>query len=128
SLQNTSIMKGKSRSKPKTMDEYLAEVSPEKRAALQKLRKAIRAAAPGLEECISYGIAAFRLNGKFLVGIGAATSRCAFYLGSTLRSHKADLKGYETSTGTIRFEPEKPLPAALVRKLVRSRIKQRMGK
>jgi uncharacterized protein YdhG (YjbR/CyaY superfamily) len=110
------------------MDEYLAEVSPEKRAALQKLRKAIRAAAPGLEECISYGTAAFRLNGKFLVGMGAATSRCAFYLGSTLRSHKADLKGYETSTGTIRFEPEKPLPAALVRKLVRSRIKQRMGK
>ncbi len=52
-------------SKPKTIDDYLAKVSPDKRVALEKLRKAIRAAAPKAEECISYGLAAFRLNGKF---------------------------------------------------------------
>ncbi len=54
--------------KPKTIDDYLATVSDEKRAALEKLRKAIHAAAPGAEECISYQIPFFRLDGKFLVG------------------------------------------------------------
>jgi uncharacterized protein YdhG (YjbR/CyaY superfamily) len=112
----------------KTIDDFLANVSPEKRAALEKLRKAIHAAAPGVEECISYGIPGFRLNGRYLMGMGATASHCAFYIGSTLKAHKVDLKGYDTSTGTIRFQPDKPLPRALVRKLVRSRIKQRGGR
>jgi uncharacterized protein YdhG (YjbR/CyaY superfamily) len=111
-------------SKPKTIDEYLTAVSADKRAALEKLRKAIRAAAPKAEECISYGLAAFRLNGKFLVALGAAANHCAFYLGSTVQPHKNALKQYDTSKGTIRFQASKPLPAALVRKLVRARIAQ----
>ena len=67
--------------KPQTIDEYLARLSKEKRVALEKLRRAIKAAAPKTEECISYGLAAFRLNGKFLVAFGAAANHCAFYPG-----------------------------------------------
>ena len=110
--------------KPETIDECLAAVSADKRAALEKLRKTIQAAAPKAEECISYGLAAFRLDGKPLVALGATAKHCAFYLmsGSTVEAHKELLKGYDTSKGTIRFPANKPLPAALVRKLVKARI------
>jgi uncharacterized protein YdhG (YjbR/CyaY superfamily) len=106
----------------KTFDGYLAALSVEQRAALEKLRKAIRTAAPEAEECISYGIPAFRLNGKFLVGLGAAATHCSFYPGSTVQAYKKDLKGYDTSKGTVRFPASKPLPAALVREIVKTRI------
>ena len=113
------------RLKPKasTIDEYLANLSDDKRAALEKLRKTIRAAAPQAEECISYQMPAFRLNGM-LVGFGATANHCAFYpmSASTVAAHRAELKNYDTSKGTIRFQPDKPLPAALVRKLVKARI------
>jgi uncharacterized protein YdhG (YjbR/CyaY superfamily) len=111
------------RTKATTIDEYLAALSDEQRAALEKLRKTIRAAAPGAEECISYQLPAFRLNGM-LVGFGATASHCAFYLMSstTADAYRDDLEGYDTSKGTIRFQPDKPLPAALVRKLVKARI------
>jgi uncharacterized protein YdhG (YjbR/CyaY superfamily) len=106
-----------------TIDEYLANLSDDKRAALEKLRKTIRAAAPQAEECISYQMPAFRLNGM-LVGFGATANHCAFYpmSASTVAAHKEELQGYDTSKGTIRFQPDKPLPAALVRKLVKARI------
>src|SRR6266545_1330883 len=108
---------------PRTIDEYLAALSADKRAALEKLRKNIRAAAPKAEECIRYGIAAFRQHG-ILVGFGATAKHCAFYLMSatTVEAHKEELKDYDTSKGTIRFQPDDPLPAALVRKLVKARI------
>jgi uncharacterized protein YdhG (YjbR/CyaY superfamily) len=110
--------------KPKTIDEYLAVVSDDKRAALEKLRKTIRAAAPKAEECISYRLPAFRLNGKNLVAFGATAKHCAFYpmSGSTVATHKEELKNYDTSKGTIRFQAADPLPATLVRKLVKARI------
>jgi uncharacterized protein YdhG (YjbR/CyaY superfamily) len=112
--------------KPTTFDEYLAALSHDQRAALEKLRKTIRAAAPEAEECISYGLAAFRLNGRGLVAIGATANHCAFYLMSstTVVAHKDELKNYDTSKGTIRFPGDKPLPAALVKKLVKARIKE----
>ena len=110
---------------PKTVESYLAGLTPQKRAALKALRKAIRSAAPEAEECISYGVPAFRLNGKFLVAMAAAANHCSFYPGSVLRSLKIDLKGYDTSKGTIRFQSAKPLPAALVRKIIKARIAQR---
>ena len=111
--------------KPKTIDEYLATLSDDKRAALQKLRKAINAAAPKAEECISYGLPAFRQR-VMLVGFGATANHCAFYLmsSSTVDAHKDDLKEYDTSKGTIRFPADKPLPVALVRKLVKARIEE----
>jgi uncharacterized protein YdhG (YjbR/CyaY superfamily) len=109
--------------KPRTIDEYLAALSDDKRAALEKLRKTIKAAAPKAEECISYQIAAFRLNGM-LVGFGASANHCAFYLmsGSMVEACKDELKDCDTSKGTIRFQADKPLPTALVRKLVKARM------
>ena len=110
--------------KPKTIDECLATLSDDQRAALEKLRKTIKAAAPKAEECISYGLAAFRLDGKPLVAFGATANHCAFYLmsGSIVEAYKDDVEGYDTSKGTIRFPADKPLPVALVRKLVKARI------
>jgi uncharacterized protein YdhG (YjbR/CyaY superfamily) len=108
---------------PRTIDEYLARLSEEKRAALQELRRAIKAAAPKAEECISYKIPAFRLGGRLLVAFGAAANHCAFYAGSTpVQRCKDELKAYDTSKGTIRFQADCPLPVALVRKLVRTQI------
>ena len=110
--------------KPKTIDEYLAALSDDKRAALEKLRKTIRAVAPGAEECISYKIPALRLNGM-LVGFGATAKHCAFYAGAhPVQALRNELKAYDTSKGTIRFQADTPLPAALVRKLVKARIAQ----
>jgi uncharacterized protein YdhG (YjbR/CyaY superfamily) len=110
-------------SKPQTIDEYLAPLSGEKRAALEKLRKAIKSAAPKAEECISYQVPAFRLDGRLLVAFGAATNHCAFYPGAfPVKAHAHDLKGYATSKGTVRFPPDRPLPLTLVRKLVKTRI------
>jgi uncharacterized protein YdhG (YjbR/CyaY superfamily) len=110
--------------KPKTFDACLAAVPVDKRAALEKLRRAIRSAAPAAEECVSYGLPAFRLGGKFFVAIGAAANHCAFYLGSTIAVHAVDLAKYDTSKGAIRFPASDPLPASLIRKLVKSRLAQ----
>src|SRR3982074_2168385 len=103
--------------RPKTIDEYLAALSNDKRAALEKLRKTIRAAAPEAEECISYQICAYRQNGM-VVGFGAPAHHSPFSLMSspTTAAQKNELKDYDTSKGTIRFQADKPLPAALVRK------------
>jgi uncharacterized protein YdhG (YjbR/CyaY superfamily) len=106
------------------VDEYLASIPPAMRGALQKIRTAIRSAAPGAEEGFSYGLPAFRLHGRPLVCYGASRNHCSFFPMSpaVIRVHAADLMKYETSKGTIRFSAEKPLPATLVRKLVKARI------
>jgi uncharacterized protein YdhG (YjbR/CyaY superfamily) len=109
--------------KPTTHDEYLAALNAEQRAALERLRQVIQAAAPQAEECISYGLPAFRQNGP-LVAYGATDKHCAFYLmsSSTLASFQGQLQKYDTSKGTIRFAASQPLPVALVRKLVKARL------
>jgi uncharacterized protein YdhG (YjbR/CyaY superfamily) len=114
------------KTKPKTIDEYLAAVDPKKRAALEKLRKTIQAAAPEAVECISWQLPCFRLNGKLLVAFGAAKNHCSLYpmSSATVTAHHRDLKAYDTSKGTIRFQPDRPLPVALVRKLVKARIEE----
>ena len=113
-------MQGKCR----TIDEYLAGVRDDQRAALERLRRTIKRIEPGAEECLSYRLPAFRLGGKVLVGFGATTQHCAFYpmSSSVVEAFKDELAEYSTSTGTIRFQPDHPLPAGLVRKLVRARI------
>lgn len=113
----------KARKKTANFDEYLAALPAAQRGALEKLRQTISSVAPEAEECISYGLCAFRL-GRMLVAFGANEKHCAFYLmsNSMVAAHADDLKGYDTSTGTIRFQPEKPLPAALVKKLVKARM------
>ena len=112
------------RSTPKTVDEYLAGLSDDKKDALERLRATIRAAAPKAEEYIGYQLPAFRLDGKPLVAFGATATHCSFYpmTGTTVDAYKEELKGYETGKGTIRFQAAKPLPATLVRKLVKARI------
>lgn len=114
------------KSKPRTIDEYLAGVRADQRITLEKLRKAVREVAPGVEECISYGIPAFRLNGRSLVFFGAWANHCAFYPGSstTLKKFRDDLRGFEVTKGTIRFTPDNPMPVALVKKLIKARIRE----
>ena len=114
--------------KATTIDEYLAPLPVDKRAALQWLRRQIKAAAPGAEECISYGIPGFRLDGKLLVHFGAATKHCAFYAGTVIEDYSRELAAYDTSKGTIRFPPDDPLPAALVRKLVKAQIARQLAR
>jgi uncharacterized protein YdhG (YjbR/CyaY superfamily) len=118
------------KAKPKTVDQYLAALSDDKRAALEKLRQTIRAAAPTAEECISYQLPAFRLDGKALVAFGATAKHCAFYPMSpaVVEAHKDELKAYNPSKGTVRFAADHLLPAALVRKLVKDRIRENRGR
>lgn len=112
-----------------TIDEYLAPLSNEKRAALEKLRKDIKSAAPKAEECISYQVPGLRLGGRLLVSFGAAANHCSFYPGAyPIEAHRDELKAYSTSKGTIRFPADKPLPTTLVRKLVKSRIAEYSAK
>ena len=113
-----------SKLKVTTHDEYLAAVPEDKRAALQRLREVIRSAAPQAEECLSYQLPAFRLEGQVLVLYGATAKHCSFFPGSgtAVKAHAGELADYRTSKGTIRFDPANPLPAALVRKIVRYRI------
>ena len=114
--------------KPRTIDEYLAPLGDEQRAALEKLRRAIKSAVPKAEECISYQIPTFKLHGRMLVSFGAWAKHCALYAGAfPIAAHKDELKAYDTSRATIRFQANRPLPATLVRKLVKTRIAERGG-
>lgn len=112
----------------RTIDEYLAGVSPEQRAALETLRGQIRAAAPQAEESISYGQPAFR-QGRVVCGFGATKKHCALYLFSdtTLDAFVDELDGFSVSKGTVRFLPESPLPASLVNKLVKARLAENLA-
>lgn len=115
----------KPRGAAKSIDAYLAAVPRDARAALERLRRAIRAAAPDAAETISYGVPTFVQRGG-LVSFAAHPNHCAFYVRSpgVMDAHAAALRRYDTSAGTIRFLAAKPLPAALVKKLVKSRIEE----
>jgi uncharacterized protein YdhG (YjbR/CyaY superfamily) len=106
------------------VDAFLVALAPEMRAALENLRRAIRAAAPGAEESINYGVPAFKYRGRPLVSFGPAKNHCSFYVQSlaVMEAHRDELASYDTSKGTVRFEPDAPLPDALVAKLVQARM------
>jgi uncharacterized protein YdhG (YjbR/CyaY superfamily) len=116
------LMKAKRVGKPQTVNEYLARVTPEKRAALNKLRRTIHTAFPRAEECISYGIPAFRLDGRVVAWFAAAAHHLSFFPGGVLEPFKEELEDYQTSKGTVRFQPDHPLPAGLVRRMIKARI------
>lgn len=111
------------------VDEYLARLPKEQRAALEQLRQAIKSVVPEVEEVIRTGVPAFRHNGKPLVGIGAAKRHVALYImyGVVLETHKDELRAFDTSNTVIRFTPDKPLPAHLVIKLVKARMAEIEG-
>lgn len=106
------------------IDAVLAALPQDQRAALQSLRDSIAAAAPDAIEAMSYGAPAFRYRDHPLVSYNAAKAHCAFYVMSpdVIVAHAADVEGFDTSKGTIRFTPEQPLPADLVSRLVRARM------
>ncbi len=118
------------KNKPKTIDEYLSFVSEDKRATLEKLRQTIKSIVPKAEEYFYYQLPAFRLDGKRLVAFGAATNHCSLYplSAAVVKGLAGDLKNYDTSPGTIRFPANKPLPFALVRKIVKARIAENDAK
>jgi uncharacterized protein YdhG (YjbR/CyaY superfamily) len=111
---------------PKTVNEYLAAVPEPARSTLKKVRAAIRAAAPAeTTELISYGMPIYKYKGT-LIGLAAFPKHCSLFLATSplLKMFKDELSRYKTSRGTIRFPTDQPIPATLVKKIVKSRVAQ----
>lgn len=108
--------------KPTTIDEYLRALPDDQRRALTALRAQIKAAAPSAEEYIGYGLAGFKLNGKPLIYMGAAKNHCAIYGARADAALAGKLKAFKQSKGTIQFTPDKPIPASLVKLIVKARV------
>ena len=107
-----------------TVDGYLAALPEQARATLEKIRNAIKAAAPKATEVISYQMPMYKHHGM-LVGFAVFKDHCSFFPGArAIATHKDELKAYKTSKGTIRFPVGNPLPAALVKKLVKVKVAQ----
>jgi uncharacterized protein YdhG (YjbR/CyaY superfamily) len=117
-------MKKSAKTKPQSIDEYLARVPAESRAALERLRRTIKSSAPKAVETISYQIPTFKLDGRMLVSFAAFSEHCSFFPGAgPIQLHQDELKSFPTSKGTIRFTPDRPLSAELVKKLVKTRMR-----
>ncbi|HET7768131.1 MAG TPA: DUF1801 domain-containing protein [Chloroflexota bacterium] len=108
---------------PAAIDAYLATLPADQRTVLQKLRETIRSVAPNATEKINYGIPMFVL-GRGLMGFNAAGAHCTLQVMSpaVVEAHAAELKGYRTGKGSIQFTPDKPIPTALIKKLVKVRL------
>jgi uncharacterized protein YdhG (YjbR/CyaY superfamily) len=108
------------------IDQYLASLPDDVRAALGRLRSVIRAAAPGAVEAISYSLPAFKYKDRPLVSYAASKNHMGFYVMSptVIENMRDELSGYDTSKGTIRFTAGKQLPAALVKRLVKARVRE----
>lgn len=111
---------------PGNTDAYLASLEADQRAALEKVRAAVKAAAPEAVESIAYQMPAFKYRGRPLAYFAAFKNHCSFFpaSGAIVEANAAALAGYDVDKGTVRFPASKPLPAALVKKLVKARIKQ----
>ena len=111
------------------IDEYLAALEEPKRSTLEALRRAILDVLPDAEQCISYGVPAFRLQGKVIAGFAAFKNHLSYlpHSGSVFPELGDEVSGYPRSTGALRFPVDKPLPKALVKKLVTVRKAQALG-
>ena len=112
------------------VDKYLASVPEEKRATLEKLRQTIRTVVPEAEEVLWYQMPTFKFQGQPLVTFAAFKNHCSLFpmSNAVIKAHADDLKSYVTSRGTVRFTCDKPLPATLVKKIVRARIKENQAR
>ena len=110
---------------PRGIDEYLAALDAPKRTTLQRLRQTILGIIPEAEECISYGMPAFRLEGKVIAGFAAFKNHLAYlpHSGSVFGELADDLAGYESTPGSLHFPIDRPLPKGLVKKLIPTRLK-----
>jgi uncharacterized protein YdhG (YjbR/CyaY superfamily) len=110
----------------KEIDDYLDKLDEPKRATLGVLRQTIRSVVPDAEECISYGMPAFRLHGKVVAGFAAFKNHLTYvpHSGSVLGQLPKELKSYATSKSAVRFAIDKPLPKSLVKKLIAVRLKE----
>ena len=108
------------------IDEYLASVDEPKRTTLEQLRATILEIVPDAEQCISYGMPAFRLHGKVIAGFAAFKNHLSYlpHSGSVLPELGDELAGYTMSKGTLHFAVDEPLPAPLVEKLIAVRRRQ----
>src|ERR1700680_4025156 len=108
------------------VDEYLANLDQPKRTTLQQLRQTIRSIVPEAEEGIAYGMPAYRLGGKVIAGFAAFKNHLSYlpHSGSVLAEIPGDVAGYVTSKGALQFPIERPLPKALVKKLIAIRVMQ----
>jgi uncharacterized protein YdhG (YjbR/CyaY superfamily) len=108
------------------IDDYLAKVEEPKRATLQKLRQTMRELLPDAEEVISYGMPAFRLDGKVIAGFAAFKNHLAYlpHSGSVFNELRDELAGYTSTEGSLHFPIDKPLPKTLVKKLIAARLRQ----
>lgn len=112
----------------RTVDEYMAALPDDVRATLEKIRKAIKVAAPMATEGISYQMPMYKQNGM-LIGFAAFNNHCSIFPGpGAIERHQRELNGYETSKGTVRFPIGKPLPSALVKTIVKERIAENEAK
>ena len=108
------------------IDEYLAGLEEPKRTTLQELRRTILEIVPDAEECISYGMPGFRVKGEVVVGFAAFKNHLAYlpHSGSVFTQLSDDLAGYKWTPGSLHFPIDKPLPEALVKKLIAVRLRQ----
>jgi uncharacterized protein YdhG (YjbR/CyaY superfamily) len=108
------------------IDSYLADVGEPKRSTLQQLRQCVLDVIPDAEECISYGLPAFKVQNKAVAGFGAFKNHLSYlpHSGSVLPALAADLAGYDATKGSLHFPVDQPLPPALVNKLVTTRLRE----
>ncbi len=106
------------------VDAYLAGLEEPKRSTLEALRRSIRAVVPDAEECLSYGMPAFRVRGKVVAGFAAFKNHLAYlpHSGEVLAGLSEELTGYERTSGSLHFSIDEPLPDQLVRKLVGAKL------
>ena len=108
------------------VDHYLAAIDEPKRSTLEALRTSILEVVPEAEQCISYGMPAFRVGGKTVAGFAAFKNHLSYlpHSGSVLSSLGYDVTGYETSKGSLRFAVDEPLPKPLVKRLIVTRMRE----
>lgn len=114
--------------KPKTVDEYIALYPKEAQQKLEQMRATVKKVAPKAEESINYGIPTFKLNGN-LVHFAAYKHHIGFYPApSGIITFKKELATYKNSKGAVQFPIDQPLPVALIKKIVKFRIKENLKK